>query len=176
MLCGIDMLLGGGCVSRVDAGFVAVSEGVLTEAMLDEQMTLTAWITDSLTLRLLGRAMREPLLPTWTLLGTDTLAYSGTKIMADPFTSMPSCLVPVLNPEEIIEIGEIRRHPSQTTIPYYCVDAIVHVPLGAYPGPCPGVYISNSLSTTEALQALDSREAMQRYLETYVCGHTFGVV
>ena len=76
----------------------------------------------------------------------------------------------IVQTEEIIEIEEIRRHPSQTTIPYYFVDAVVHVPFGAYPGTCPGVYVADSLCITEAIRALDSREAMQRYLETYVYG------
>jgi glutaconate CoA-transferase subunit A len=180
------MLLGGGCVSRIDAGFIAVGERVLTE---------------------LGGAMGVPFLPTRTLLGTDTLAYSGAKVIEDPFTGKPICLVPALNPdvalihahqadihgnarvlgastapleqamaskkvivqtEEIIEIEEIRRHPSKTTIPYYFVDAVVHVPFGAYPGTCPGVYVADTPCITEAIRALDSREEMQRYLETYV--------
>jgi len=60
--------------------------------------------------------------------------------------------------EEIIEIEEIRRHPSKTTIPYYFVDAVVHVPFGAYPGTCPGVYVADTPCITEAIRALDSRE------------------
>ena len=201
------MLLGGDCVSRIDVGFVAVSERVLTEAIKAGRVTLTEWTNDSLTLRLLGGAMGVPFLPTRTLLGTDTLMYSGAKVIEDPFTGKAICLVPALNPdvalihahqadmhgnarvlgastapleqamaskkvivqtEEVIEPEEIRRHPSKTTIPYYFVDAVVHVPFGAYPGTCPGVYVADTPCLTEAIQALDSREDMQRYLETYV--------
>jgi glutaconate CoA-transferase subunit A len=203
------LLLGGGCVDRIDAGFVAVGERVLTEAMREGQVSLTEWTNDSLTLRLLAGAMGVPFLPTRTLLGTDTLAYSGAKVIEDPFTGKPICLVPALNPdvalihahqadihgnarvlgastapleqamaskkvivqtEEVIAIEEIRRHPGQTTLPYYFVDAVVHVPFGAYPGTCPGVYVADTPCLTEAMQALDSREAMQRYLDTYVYG------
>src|SRR5262245_26202707 len=145
------LLLGGGCVSRIDVGFVAVGERVLTEAMQLGQVTLTEWTNDSLTLRLLGGAMGVPFLPTRTLLGTDTLMRSGARVVEDPFTGKPTCLVPALNPdvalihahqadihgnarvlgastaplqqamaskkvivqtEEIIEIEDIRRHPS----------------------------------------------------------------
>jgi glutaconate CoA-transferase, subunit A len=201
------LLLGGGCVSRIDAGFVAVGERVLTEAMQDGRVTLTEWTNDSLTLRLLGGTMGVPFLPTRTLLGTDTLVHSGAKVIEDPFSGKTICLVPALNPdvalihahqadmhgnarvfgastapleqamaskkvivqtEEIIEAEEIRRHPSRTTIPYYVVDAVVHVPFGAYPGTCPGVYVADMPCITEAIQALDSHEEMQRYLETYV--------
>jgi glutaconate CoA-transferase subunit A len=203
------MLLGGGCVDRIDAGFVAVGERVLTEALRDGQVRLTEWTNDSLTLRLLGGAMGVPFLPTRTLLGTDTLRYSGAKVIEDPFTGKPICLVPALNPdvglihahqadvhgnarvlgastapleqamaskkviiqaEELIDIEDIRRHPGNTTIPYYFVDAVVHVPFGAYPGTCPGVYVADTPGISAAMQALDSREEMQRYLETYVYG------
>ena len=201
------LLLGGDCVSRIDVGFVAVGERVLTEAMQDGRVTLTEWTNDSLTLRLLGGAMGVPFLPTRTLLGTDTLTYSGAKVIEDPFTGKTICLVPALNPdvalihahqadmhgnarvfgastapieqamaskkvivqtEEVIEPEEIRRHPSKTTIPYYVVDAVVHVPFGAYPGTCPGLYVADTPGLTEAIQALDAREEMHRYLETYV--------
>jgi glutaconate CoA-transferase subunit A len=201
------LLLGGDCVSRIDVGFVAVGERVLTEAIQDGRVTLTEWTNDSLTLRLLGGAMGVPFLPTRTLLGTDTLTYSGAKVIDDPFTGKPICLVPALNPdvalihahqadiygnarvlgastapleqamaskkvivqtEEVIEPEDIRRHPSKTTIPYYVVDAVVHVPFGAYPGTCPGVYVADTPGLGQAIQALDSREEMQRYLETYV--------
>ena len=201
------LLLGGGCVSRIDVGFVAVGERVLTEAMQDGRVTLSEWTNDSLTLRLLAGAMGVPFLPTRTLLGTDTLTYSGAKVIEDPFTGKVICLVPALVPdvalihahqadmhgnarvlgastapmeqamaskkvivqtEEVIEPEEIRRHPGHTTIPYYVVDAVVHVPFGAYPGTCPGLYVADTPALTEAMQALDSREAMQHYLETYV--------
>jgi glutaconate CoA-transferase, subunit A len=201
------LLLGGGCLRRIDAGFIAVGERVLTEAIQDGRVTLTEWTNDSLTLRLLAGAMGVPFLPTRTLLGTDTLRYSGAKVVEDPFSGKTICLVPALNPEvalihahqadmhgnarvlgastapleqamaskkvivqteEIVDPEEIRRHPSKTTIPYYFVDAVVHVPFGAYPGTCPGVYVADTPCMAEAIRALDSREEMQRYLETYV--------
>jgi glutaconate CoA-transferase, subunit A len=201
------LLLGGGCVSRIDVGFAAVGERVLTEAMKAGRVTLTEWTNDSLTLRLLGGAMGVPFLPTRTLLGTDTLTYSGAKVIEDPFGGKPICLVPALNPdialihahqadihgnarvlgastapleqamaskkvivqtEEIIDAEDIRRHPSQTMIPYYVVDAVVHVPFGAFPGTCPGVYVADTPCLDEAIRALDSDDEMQRYLETYV--------
>ncbi len=102
------LLLGGGCVSRIDVGFAAVGERVLTEAMKAGHLTLTEWTNDSLTLRLLGGAMGVPFLPTRTLLGTDTLAYSGAKVIEDPFSGKPICLVPALNPD----VGLIHAHQA----------------------------------------------------------------
>jgi len=201
------LLLGGGCVNRIDAGFVAVGEKVLTEAVKAGRVTLTEWTNDTLTLRLLAGAMGVPFLPTRALLGTDTLSYSGAKVIEDPFSHKPICLVPALNPdvglihahqadvhgnarvfgastapleqalaskkvivqtEEVVDPEEIRRHPAKTTIPYYVVDAVVHVPFGAYPGTCPGVYVADMSRIGEVSGALDAAEAMQRYLDTYV--------
>jgi glutaconate CoA-transferase subunit A len=74
----------------------------------------------------------------------------------------------IVQTEEIIDAEEIRRHPGQTTIPYYAVDAVVHVPFGAYPGTCPGLYVADTTRLGEVIHALDSRDEMQRYLETHV--------
>jgi hypothetical protein len=38
-------------------------------------------------------------MPMRSLLGTDTLHQSGAKVVEDPFTSEPVCLVPALNPD-----------------------------------------------------------------------------
>jgi glutaconate CoA-transferase subunit A len=42
--------------------------------------------------------------------------------------------------EEIMDDDEARRHPERITIPGLMVDAVVHAPLGAYPGECYGLY------------------------------------
>lgn len=201
------LLVGGGCVDRIDAGFVAVGEKVLTEAVQDGRITLTEWTNDTLTLRLLAGTMGVPFLPTRALLGTDALTYSGAKVIEDPFSGKPICLVPALNPdvglihahqadmhgnarilgastapleqamasknvivqaEEIVDTDEIRRHPARTTIPYCMVDAVVHVPFGGYPGTCPGAYVSDMARVGEVIRALDSADALQRYLDTFV--------
>jgi glutaconate CoA-transferase, subunit A len=42
--------------------------------------------------------------------------------------------------EEIIDEEEVRRQPDRTVIPGFVVDAVVHAPLGAFPGECYGLY------------------------------------
>ena len=42
--------------------------------------------------------------------------------------------------EEILERGALNDEPSQNQIPSFCVDAVVHAPLGAYPTACYGLY------------------------------------
>jgi hypothetical protein len=80
-----------------------------------------------------------------------------------------NCTAPRFSGElPIIDPEDIRRHPSRTTIPYYVVDAVVHVPFGAFPGTCPGVYVADTTCLGETIRALDSGDEMRRYLETYV--------
>ncbi len=49
----------------------------------------------------------------------------------------------IITCERIIPNEEIRREPHLTNIPYYCVDAVVEVPFGSYPGNMPGEYYSD---------------------------------
>ena len=46
-------------------------------------------------------AMGVPFLPTRSMLGTDTMKYSAAKVVEDPFTGKPICLVPAL----ILDVG-----------------------------------------------------------------------
>jgi glutaconate CoA-transferase subunit A len=49
----------------------------------------------------------------------------------------------VLTTERIIPNDDIRRMPHATFIPYWCVDAVVEVPYGSYPGNMPYEYFSD---------------------------------
>jgi glutaconate CoA-transferase, subunit A len=42
----------------------------------------------------------------------------------------------ILTCEELLDTEEMRRHPDQNNIPFIHVDAVVHVPHGAYPAAC----------------------------------------
>ena len=136
------------------------------------------------------------------------MKYSGAKVVKDPFTGDPVCLVPALHPdvflvhvhqadiygnsrifgtnlfaleaamaskrvivsaEEIIDHLEFRKEPSKTTIPYFLVDAVVHIPFGAYPGGVQGRY-ELDLEHIDKLNAIQTDEEMQAYLEEYIYG------
>jgi len=142
------------------------------------------------------------------LLATDTFERSGAKVVKDPFTGDPVCLVPALHPdvflvhvhqadvygnarifgtnlfalegamaskkvivsaEEIIDPLEFRKEPSKTTIPYFLVDAVVHLPFGAYPGVVPGRY-ELDLEHVDRLNRIQTDAEMRAYLEEYVYG------
>lgn len=49
----------------------------------------------------------------------------------------------VLTTERIIPTEEIRQKPHATFIPFWCVDAVVEVPFGSYPGNMPYEYFSD---------------------------------
>jgi glutaconate CoA-transferase subunit A len=49
----------------------------------------------------------------------------------------------VLTTERIISNEKIRQNPEATFIPFWCVDAVVEVPYGSYPGNMPYEYFSD---------------------------------
>lgn len=73
----------------------------------------------------------------------------------------------VISAEEIIDTEEIKRDPARTTIPYYAVDAVVHLPFGAYPGEMQGRYASDMGHVIEVVGAT-MRGWIDKYLEKYV--------
>ena len=75
----------------------------------------------------------------------------------------------ILSTEEIIDGEEIRRHPQQTRIPYYVVDAVVHAPFGGYPGSVPGLYRADVQHLME-FGAAQLQDKMAEYLEKWVFG------
>ncbi len=73
----------------------------------------------------------------------------------------------IVSAEEIVDSEEIRRDPGRTSIPYYCVDAVVQAPFGAYPGECAGYYASDPAGVIEVVAAALS-DTLDPYLEKYV--------
>ena len=49
----------------------------------------------------------------------------------------------IITCERLIPPDEIRRDPSLTAIPFFCVDAVCEVPYGSYPGNMPYEYFSD---------------------------------
>lgn len=73
----------------------------------------------------------------------------------------------ILSTEEIIDHEEIRTDPQRTTIPYFCVDAVVHLPFCAYPGCMPGKY-ELDLEHIGKLNAIKTDRHMEEYLKEYI--------
>jgi glutaconate CoA-transferase subunit A len=72
--------------------------------------------------------------------------------------------------EEIISEDETRRHPDRTVIPGFAVDALVHVPFGAFPHECYGLYEADYDHFGAYTAAIDGQgpAAVADYLERYV--------
>jgi acyl CoA:acetate/3-ketoacid CoA transferase alpha subunit len=92
------LLTAGGCLSRVDVGFLGLGD-TISRAVEEGRVKVTEWTNGTLTLRHLAGAMGVPFLPTRALLGSDTLKYSGARVVEDPFTGRPITLVPAVNPD-----------------------------------------------------------------------------
>lgn len=73
----------------------------------------------------------------------------------------------IVSTEELVDPESIRRHPGQTLIPYYMVDAVVLTPYGSYPGSVPGLYGGDLEHLAEFTQA-DAKGTWEQYLEKWV--------
>lgn len=101
------LLVAAGAVAKIDVGFMGLGD-TLNRAVERGEVAVSEWTNGTLTLRHLAGSMGVPFLPTRALLGTDTLRYSGAKVIADPFTGKPIALVPALNPD----VGLIHVHQA----------------------------------------------------------------
>jgi glutaconate CoA-transferase subunit A len=72
--------------------------------------------------------------------------------------------------ERLIPDDEIRRDPSLTAIPFFCVDAVCEVPYGSYPGNMPYEYFSDEEHIRRWLAAEKDVEGYREFLEAHVYG------
>lgn len=78
----------------------------------------------------------------------------------------------VVSTEEVVLEGQIRREPDRTVIPGFLVDAVVHVPWGAFPHECYGLYEADFdyFDAYTAAIAARGSEAVLEELDRYVYG------
>jgi len=101
----VTLLVAGGCVSKVDVGWLETGP-VVNQALQKGEIELIEWSNGALSYRLLAGAMGVPFLPMRYLGGTDAFARSGAKLIEDPYMGNPICVVPALNPD----VGIIHVH------------------------------------------------------------------
>ncbi len=92
------LLVGAQCADRIDVGFLGYGN-YIGRAVSEGKVQVFEWTNGALACRMLAGARGIPFVPTRTLLGTDTFLRSGAKVMEDPFTGNPVCVVPALNPD-----------------------------------------------------------------------------
>jgi glutaconate CoA-transferase subunit A len=76
----------------------------------------------------------------------------------------------IITTEKLVSNEEIRRDPTATRIPYWCVDAVCEVPFGAYPGNMAYEYFSDEPHLREWLKAEDNPEELKAFLQKYIYG------
>ncbi len=101
------LLVAAGACSRIDVGFMGLGDTV-SRAVEEGRVKVTEWTNGTLTLRHQAGAMGVPFLPTRALLASDTLTYSGARVVEDPYSGKPVALVPALNPD----VGLVHAHQA----------------------------------------------------------------
>jgi acyl CoA:acetate/3-ketoacid CoA transferase alpha subunit len=107
----LDMLLAAGLVKALDVTYIGlevygVSNAFRREVESGRVETCVEWSNAAIAWRLKAAAIGVPFLPVRSMLGTDTLKYSAAKVVHDPFTGDPICLVPAL----VLDVGLIHVH------------------------------------------------------------------
>ncbi len=76
----------------------------------------------------------------------------------------------IITCERLIPEDEIRRDPSQTVIPFLCVDAVCEVPYGSYPGNMPYEYFSDEEHLKRWLEVESDLDAFKQFLQKHIFG------
>jgi glutaconate CoA-transferase subunit A len=74
----------------------------------------------------------------------------------------------IITCERLIPNDEIRRDPTRTVIPFFCVDAVCEVPFGSYPGNMPYEYFSDEQHLCAWLKAEEEPQTYRQFLEKYI--------
>lgn len=76
----------------------------------------------------------------------------------------------IITCERLIPNDDIRRDPTRTGIPFFCVDAVCEVPFGSYPGNMPYEYFSDEEHLRRWLEVEADPDAYRRFLDEYLFG------
>ena len=101
----IDVLIAAGCIDKIEVAYSFGHElrGLSPtgrRAVERGKVKVLAEISNAgFQWRFKAAAMGLPFLPTRVMLGTDTLRFSSAKVVEDPFTGKPICLLPACYPD-----------------------------------------------------------------------------
>ena len=107
----LDLWLAAGLVKKLDLTYIGLevygTSSALRRAVESGQVEqCVEWSNGAITWRMKATAMGVPFLPTRSMLGTDTLAYSAAKVVEDPFTGAKVALLPAL----VLDVALIHVH------------------------------------------------------------------
>jgi glutaconate CoA-transferase subunit A len=72
--------------------------------------------------------------------------------------------------EELVDEGDLRDDPGANQLPFFCVDAVVHQPMGAYPTACYAYYDYDPAYLNAYGDHARDDASYRRYLERYIFG------
>lgn len=99
-------------------------------------------------------------------------AYGNAQLDGLTFMDMDIAMAAnrvILTTERIVSNDQIRRHPDQTKIGFFTVDAVVEVPFGCAPHECYGLYepFYTHLDLYAGMTAKDADKGATEYLERF---------
>lgn len=113
----LDLLVGADCVDRVEAAYSFGHElrglSPASRRMVETGRCRVVAETSNAGYqwRFLAGMMGLPFIPTRNLLGTDTLKHSSAKVVKDPYSGKPICLVPAAYPDvALIHVHRCDRY------------------------------------------------------------------
>ena len=76
----------------------------------------------------------------------------------------------IVTVEKIVDSSTFRKQPDTTTIPFFCVDAVVKVPNGSYPSECWGLYEADFDHFTKFAERTNEKgiEGAKEYVDEFV--------
>lgn len=104
----IDCLIAAGCISKVEATYCfghelrGLSPASRRAIESGKVKVVAEWSNAAFQWRFKAAASGLPWTPAYILMGTDTFKHSAAKIVRDPFTGRPICLIPACFPEVAI--------------------------------------------------------------------------
>jgi glutaconate CoA-transferase subunit A len=110
--------------------------------------------------------------PDVTLLHVQAADEQGTvRISGLPFADVEQAKAAkhlIVTCEKIVPVEQLRRTPDQNRIPFFCVDAVVHLPMGAWPTACYGHYDYDPARLHHYRKAALDDEQYQTYLQAEI--------
>ena len=76
----------------------------------------------------------------------------------------------IITCEELVDSDLLRSAPDQNQLPFFCVDAVVPVPYGAYPTACYRHYDYDPIFLNQYRDVAKEETTYQKYLDTYIYG------
>ena len=76
----------------------------------------------------------------------------------------------IVSCERLVSNDEIRRDPTATDIPFYCVDAVCEVPYGSFPGNMPYEYFSDETHLRAWLHAERDEQVHLEFIQQHILG------